>query len=144
MLSSHPNGLVVVDRDHIKELFSAPDSDLNFLEAKLEHLDLRYTFKLDVHDDWHIDMIRNQLTQKIPELMPQIVDELTAGFEDELNPLVTKGIRHNLMLTRDWTPVLVHRKVLSMVSRVANRVFVGLPLCTSSATQLNQVGIRTI
>lgn len=131
MISSHPNGLVVIDRDHVKELFSAPDADLNFLEAKLEHLDLRYTFKLNVHDDWHIDMIRNQLTQKIPELMPQMVDELTAAFHDELEPVVTKGIRHNSMLTRGWTPVVVHRKALSIVSRVANRVFVGQPLCNS-------------
>ncbi len=82
---------MVVDRDHIKELFSAHDSELNFLEAKLEHLDLRYTFKIDIYDDWHIDMIRNQLTQKIPALMPDIVDELTAAIGDELDAIVMKG-----------------------------------------------------
>lgn len=141
MLSSHPSGLVVVDRDHIKELFSAPDSELNFLEAKLEHLDLRYTFKLDVHDDWHIDMIRNQLTQKISSLMPDIVDELTAAIGDELDLAVTKSVPHKSRLTADWTPVIVHRKALAMVSRMANRVFVGLPLCTfnSCLTRLIQV-----
>jgi hypothetical protein len=91
MLSSHPSGLVVVDRAHVKELFSAPDTELNFLEAKLEHLDFRYVFNINVRDDWHIDIIRNQLTQKLSALMPVIVDELTATFSDELEGVVTKG-----------------------------------------------------
>ena len=74
---------VVVDGQRLKELFNAPDSDLNFLEGISEDTDFRYTFQADRHDNYHIRVIRDRLTQNIPTLMPEIIDELFTAVEDE-------------------------------------------------------------
>jgi hypothetical protein len=91
MLPNHPKGVIILGREYLKELFEAPETDLNFLEATLEHTDFRNTFKGNIYDDWHASVIRNELTQNIPALMPDMVDEAYAVFEDELESAITKG-----------------------------------------------------
>lgn len=66
--------------------------------------------------------------------MPDIVDELGAALEDEiprsdgasffpLNPI-------ELSNSQDWTPIVAFEVITKIVSRIGNRVFVGLPLCS--------------
>lgn len=90
----------MVDHDHLKEVFEAPNDEINFLEGLFESNDFRYTFYGDVYNEYHIRIIRNQLTQNIAALIPTIVDELNAALEDEVDTVVTENgqsvIKHNL------------------------------------------------
>lgn len=89
-----------MDHDHLKEVFEAPNDEINFLEGLFESNDFRYTFYGDVYNEYHIRIIRNQLTQNIAALIPTIVDELNAALEDEVDTVVTENgqsvIKHNL------------------------------------------------
>lgn len=127
---THPLGVIILDRDHLKEVFDTRDKDLSLIEATLEDGDFRYTFQADVHSIYHINVIRNQLTRNISALMPEIVDELNAVLGEELDVIVTEGIPLLTLFTVDWTTFVVYEKALKIVARVSQRVFVGFPLCT--------------
>jgi hypothetical protein len=81
-LLNYPSGVVVVDRQHIKELFSAPSASLGFFEAVIEDIDFRYTLPGDVHNLYHVKVIRNQLTQNIAAMMPGVAEELVSVFDE--------------------------------------------------------------
>jgi hypothetical protein len=81
--------LIVVDRDHLRELFEAPDSSLNFFEAALEDLDFRYTFQGNSYNLYHVPVIRNQLTRGISTFMPAMAEEIKCAFGDDIDPLLS-------------------------------------------------------
>ena len=74
----------MVDRDHLQELLHAPNNELNFIEAIFEDADYRYIFPGDSYNMYHSHVIRTRLTQNIPSLIPDMVDEMTAAFGDEV------------------------------------------------------------
>ena len=78
-----------MDRDHLKELYDAPDSSLNFFEAALEDLDFRYTFSGNSYNLYHVPVVRNQLTRGITTLMPAIAEEIECAFSDDIDPLLS-------------------------------------------------------
>jgi len=76
---------VVVPRQHLKEMFSAPEDKLSLRVHSAESLALPYTFQRSVgEDDYHTTVVRTELSRHIPELMPEIVDELEAAITDEI------------------------------------------------------------
>jgi len=76
---------VVVDQDHVKELVDAPEDKISFHTSAKEQVQLKYTFGESLaNDDHHAHIIRTKLTRKIGDLMPDMVDELSAAFEEEL------------------------------------------------------------
>ena len=76
---------VVVPRQHLKEMFSAPEDQLSLKVHSAESLALPYTFQRSVaEDDYHTTVVRTELSRRIPELMPEIVDELGAAISDEI------------------------------------------------------------
>jgi hypothetical protein len=91
MLLGRSSGLLVVDHDHLKEIFEAPNEEINFLEGLFGDTDFRYTFYGDVHNEYHVRVIRNQLTQNIASLIPDVVDELNAALEDEIDSVVREN-----------------------------------------------------
>jgi hypothetical protein len=99
MLPCHPTGVVVMDRDHLKEVFEATDADLNFTEATLEHTDVRYTFRGNIYHAWHVPIVRNQLTQNLPALIPEMVDEMTSCIADEFETVITDGISRMIVFS---------------------------------------------
>lgn len=82
MFPGFPSGIIVVPPDHLKEFLTAPDNYLNLREG-LQDIDFRYVFRIDVHNTYHKRVIRNQLTQNIPNFLPDVVDELDAIFNDD-------------------------------------------------------------
>ena len=64
----------------------------------------------------HSDIVRKHLTSKLALIFEDIAEELALGFS------------HYWGTTSDWTRVKVLDSALKIVSRAANRVFVGLPL----------------
>jgi hypothetical protein len=120
---------VVVDRESLKELFSASEDTLSFTDPVSESLQLRYTFQESIAvNHYHVIVTRTELSRHIPELMPDIVDELGAAFEDEISVTNGTSLLHNL--TIEWMPICSFQKTVNIVARISNRVFVGLPLCT--------------
>ena len=80
-----------MDREHVKEFFDAPGDTLGFFEALFDDMDFRYTLKGDIYNLYHARVIRNQLAQNIPSLMPQIIDELKSALSEELDPFISNG-----------------------------------------------------
>lgn len=91
MSLASPRGVIVVDHAHLKELFDADDKVLDNIH--LEENDFRYTSRASLYSRLHINVIRNQLTQHIASMMPDIIDELSAVLGEDLDLLVKDGIR---------------------------------------------------
>lgn len=83
---------MLIDRDHFHELFEAPEDRLSFNKAALRRGYFNYAFKADILNTYHVDIIRNQLTQNLQAKMSDIVDELNASFADEFDRFITDGI----------------------------------------------------
>lgn len=85
-----------MDHDHLKEVLEAPNDEVNFLEGLVESTDFRYAFYGDIHNEYHVRIIRNQLTQNIAALIPSIVEELNVALDDEVDTVVT-GNGHSVI-----------------------------------------------
>src|SRR5438045_4179227 len=83
--------MVIVDRDHLNELFKANETDLSFLPAAMEDADFRCTFTADMFDTTHTRAIKLNLNQNLSMLLPEMVDELEAAVKDEFDSTVTIG-----------------------------------------------------
>ena len=83
---------MIIDQDHFRELFDAPEDRLSFNKATLKRGHFNYAFKADILNTYHVDVIRNQLTQNLQGKMSDIVDELNASFADEFDRFITEGI----------------------------------------------------
>lgn len=92
MSLSSPRGVVVVDHSHLKEMFAADDKILSNTQGILEENDFRYTFRSSFYSEFHIGVIRNQLTQHIASMMPDIVDELATVLGEDLDLMAGEGL----------------------------------------------------
>ncbi|KAK0230003.1 cytochrome P450 [Armillaria nabsnona] len=80
--------------------------------------DVDYTWGRSTRlDPYHVDVVRGALTRNIAPCFADIQDEIKAAFND------------NIPITEDWIEIPAYDTILQMVSRVGNRVFVGLPHC---------------
>lgn len=123
-----------MDRDHLKELFDAPNSSLDFFEAALEDIDFRYTFRGNSYNLYHVPVIRNQLTRGIAAFLPSIAEEIKGALEDDIDPLLSdKGDVYvkKVLLTIDWAPIHLYEKTLALVARISYRAFIGSSVCLS-------------
>ncbi|KAF8185937.1 cytochrome P450, partial [Pholiota molesta] len=110
--------VVITDSQSIDELRMAPENVLSSMVAIDETLQVEYTLGDRVSKNpYHIPIIRAQLTRALPQLVPEVQDELQEAFKEYLPP------------TDDWTSVKVTDTVMKVVGRASNRIFVGLPLC---------------
>lgn len=76
---------VIVDRQHVKELLSAPDNVLSFTASAVRALQTEYTMAPDwATDIFHTPIVRTQLTQQIPKLTDKLVEELEIGFRESI------------------------------------------------------------
>ena len=81
-----------MDRSHLNEFFNASDEYLDVKKGIVALSDYRYIFNVDVYENYHIAVVRGQLTQNISALIPQIVDEVNATLVDELHSLLKDSI----------------------------------------------------
>lgn len=76
---------VVVPRQHLKEMFSAPEDLLSFTTPVVESLAAQYTFQKSVaYNQYHALVVKAELTRHIPQLMPDIVEELEEAISDQI------------------------------------------------------------
>jgi hypothetical protein len=76
---------LVASHQYIKEICSASEDELSFTYAVGRDLQLRYTFSEGIAmNHYHARIARNELTQHLPVLIPDIIDELNAAMGDEI------------------------------------------------------------
>ncbi|KAI5118159.1 hypothetical protein M0805_005781 [Coniferiporia weirii] len=111
--------VIVSSPELVEEVRRAPDDKLSFVEAVEDTLAAKYTLgELLVKSQYHIPIVRSQLTRNIVNIFDQITDEVVCAFEDGIP---TKG---DEWIVRDGLEA-----VMEIVCRTSNRVFIGLPLC---------------
>ncbi|GJE90628.1 cytochrome P450 [Phanerochaete sordida] len=113
----------------IEELRKAPEEALSFHEGIRYSLQLDHTFGRDaIEHEYHIPVIRTQLTRHLTPLFADIYDEIVQSFAD------------GMPATERWTSVPVLKTIMRVVSRTSNRIFVGLPYCRDPA--FCELGVR--
>lgn len=115
--------LLLLPPNKIKDLIAKPDDEINLLMVLRETLATKYTGDNDLAEDpFHLDVVRHQLTRKLPLVTKAVHDELVLGFEDQWK------------LNGDaWTTVPAMKTCMNIISRAANRVFSGEQLCRDQA-----------
>ncbi|KAJ7100090.1 cytochrome P450 [Mycena belliarum] len=100
----------------IEDLRKAPDDSISLAEGTNSMLHLEHTLGYEQHHDpFQVPVVRTTLTRNIGVCFPLVHDEVVAAFED-LVPV--KGA--------EWTAVPAMQTILPVVSRVSNRLFIGL------------------
>ncbi|KAG8862510.1 hypothetical protein FRC20_011209 [Serendipita sp. 405] len=111
---------VVVRGKYIDELSRAPDDVLSFTEATHDSLRLRYSLGTTTAEEheYHIHVVRQNLTKRLPALFPEVYDEVIHAFGEDLQ-----------FDGAEWKEVEFLSWIIPVVAKASNRVFVGLPLC---------------
>lgn len=123
---------IVIDHRHLNEYFNASNDTLSFVKATGASLQIRYLYHENMAiDEYHVPVIRKQLTKQIGVMMDDLIDEIGTSFLHEIP--VTNGERPLICVYSwvEWKSFVVYGKIVKIVARITNRFFVGLPLCTS-------------
>lgn len=101
-------------------MIAQPDTLVSNLDAIKDALLPDYTLLRPeiVHNPTHHDTIRGPLTRNLAGLVPDILDEVAAAFDDLWG--------NN---AEQWQEVCVFDSIIRIVARGSNRVFVGAPFC---------------
>lgn len=84
---------MIINREHVKELVDAPEEVLSSHESQAQLLQARYTLSESiVNNPYHVLVLRTNLSRHLVNLVPIIVDEFHAAFEDEFG-FVGKGFK---------------------------------------------------
>ncbi|KAF5332141.1 hypothetical protein D9611_008153 [Ephemerocybe angulata] len=105
--------------EQYKEVAGAPDRSLSFDMAGNEFLQGEFTmyFK-EIGDGLQIGPIRHNLTRSLGDLLPSVHEEAVLALEDAF------PLKEN-----EWKSYVFMPSLLKVVTRISNRVLVGLPLC---------------
>lgn len=94
---------------------------LSFGDASLELLQMDHTINYpNLHQEYHVDVVRGPLTRGFPSRFEEIKDEIMASFKDILPA------------KDEWTAYPLLGTLIPVVCRTTNRLFVGLPLCRNT------------
>ncbi|KAJ7468032.1 cytochrome P450 [Mycena latifolia] len=109
--------LVILNgRTLIEDLRNVPDDSISLAEGTNSLLHLEHTLGYEQHHDrYQVTFVRTPLTRNIGACFPILREEVVAAFED-LVPAKRD----------EWTSVPAMQMILPVVSRVSNRVFIGL------------------
>ncbi len=98
---------------------------------------INYTLGACIQQDpYHVEIIRSQLTRNIAGFFPVIREEIIAAFSEIIpikkgNPSYSHVLVTVVQCPLEWTSVPALQVMGTVVARVSNRVFLGLPLCMS-------------
>ncbi|KAI3622544.1 cytochrome p450 [Moniliophthora roreri] len=110
--------VVISGTSMIEDIRRATDEQLSLVEAAKDMLHTDTFLGKSTLDDPDLGgFIQTALTRKISLKASEVHDEIVGAFEDEIPE------------TPDWIKVPTLSKVLNIVCRASNRLFVGLPLC---------------
>lgn len=102
----------------LDEIRKAPESHLSQPAAANIIFQIPHTFhpKL-LNDYYHFDVVRKSLTQNLPRIISELVDETHFSLDAEIGK------------AEDWKQLKVFPLSTQLVTRIANRMMVGLELC---------------
>ncbi|KAJ7333990.1 cytochrome P450 [Mycena albidolilacea] len=113
----------------VKEVGNTPESVLSFYAGVDEMTQTKYTLGRSISEDpYHQLTVRSSLTRNLHTCFPDVRDEIVCAFDDVLQ-----------LQGSEWKPLPVLPTMMNIVSRVSNRLFVGLPLCRNTEYLDNNV-----
>jgi len=100
-----------------------PDNVLDQNEVNRDFLQADYTMlhKKVVFDTVHGEVIKKELTRGLGEFTGAVIEEIDYAFR------MAWGVD-----TKEWRDVVAYDTMSEIISRISNRVLVGLPLCKFS------------
>ncbi|KAH8828884.1 cytochrome P450 [Flagelloscypha sp. PMI_526] len=105
-------------RARLADAKKAADDELSFVVGTNESLQTEFTIGPEAAwDPYHAIAVRGPLTRNINMIYPEMREETIASATD------------HIPLTEDWTEVPAMDVLMMIVSRISNRMIVGLPLC---------------
>ncbi|KII83967.1 hypothetical protein PLICRDRAFT_179995 [Plicaturopsis crispa FD-325 SS-3] len=117
-ISTPSRWLVLVTSRALIQEIKNDTSELSFHAAHQERLSLRYTFSQELYDNkYHLDIISKKLTHKLTTVIPEVLEEIAMALEENMN------------VNSEWTLIDNYDIMLKTISRTANKIFIGLPLC---------------
>ncbi|KAJ7577969.1 cytochrome P450 [Mycena floridula] len=109
--------IVVSGPKMIEDIRLAGSDELSSNASIDEIVQTPYTMGWEIsRNHYHIGMIQTTLTRNILSKYPDMREEMTLAFSDEMT------------VSADWTKVPALPVIRRIVARIANRMFVGLPL----------------
>jgi len=117
-VSTPARWLVFITNPKILREVKDSEEHLSFADAINERAALQYTLSKDLYmNPYHLDIISKKLTQRLTNVLPTVVDEITMAFDENTN------------IGSEWTGVNNWNVMLKCISRASNRLYVGIPLC---------------
>jgi hypothetical protein len=111
---------VIIPMSQMEWLLQQPDTVLDQKEVNRQFLQADYTMLHPniIRDTVHAEVIRKELSKQIGDFTSDVVEEIDFAFR--------KNWGTN---TSEWKEVVVYDTMSDIISRISNRVLVGLPLC---------------
>jgi hypothetical protein len=114
---------VILPPSQLRWLLTQPEDVLSQRKAAREFFEGDHTMfnpSRGVLDSVRTHVIRQDLSRELPKLFPDLKEEMEYAFEQ------TWGTN-----TEEWREIALHESMKNIISRMHNRVFVGLPVCMS-------------
>ncbi|PVG01140.1 cytochrome P450 [Serendipita vermifera] len=108
--------LVMLNNSYVEEIINAQESVLSHHEFLIDIFAHNYT--MGTATKWHHDVIRTSLTKNLGKLFSNMHNEVVESFRSCLKPDAD-----------GWTKIKAYPVLTKLVTRVNNRVLVGLPFC---------------
>ncbi|KAI1322259.1 ent-kaurene oxidase [Xylariaceae sp. FL0255] len=104
----------------MKKLYGLADRVLDTHETTKETLQMPWTIgDRQIYDyDFHMNLVKNQLTRNLDILTPAITAEIQDGFGREWD-----------VSNEEWTEIDVWRSTIRIIGSAANSAFFGPPIC---------------
>ncbi|KAL5378442.1 hypothetical protein PMIN06_010391 [Paraphaeosphaeria minitans] len=110
--------MVVIPPSDIKHVMNLPESIIAAHRSQNETIQTDYTLHPKiVYNNFHMNVLRNQLTRNLGALTDAIVEELDVGFSEHWG------------LDTHWKELEAWPSCMKIVSGASNRAFIGLPCC---------------
>lgn len=109
---------VILPPSKLQEILAKPDDQVDPFIINGETLAQEYSLGHRFVHGPHIEVVKRQLTRKLPTLTTDVYDELVKAMQNEWP--ASKD---------EWTTVKAYETSMKIVSRAANRVFSGTKLC---------------
>ncbi|KAI9787989.1 MAG: hypothetical protein M1816_007293 [Peltula sp. TS41687] len=115
---------IVLSPKYLEELRMLPESKLNSSAALVDSvLGMHSGVDIILKDHLSADICRGQLTRNLPNLLPQMIEELGLAMSTYLENTTTA----------QYQPYHAYPFIFTMIHRVTSRVFVGSPVCHDEA-----------
>lgn len=113
--------MLVVQPSEIKNIYSLPGDRLDQTNTTYGSLQVDYTVQDQgiIRDDFHLNVIRNQITRNLDTLTQPMVTEIEKGFDRTFG-----------RASDGWRELPLWHTCMSLVAGVANGALCGAPLCT--------------